>query len=128
MWPVSEFDICPYQIMVSPHRGLTGLPYSDAPELIFCENKKTKQRLLNDIFVDNYYVWKKEEAQCKTTQKLQPPNPKSGFFVPNSGFLCVPNLLCSIHQEDLLWKSGLLPVKTNKQSSDLLNSVFLHKL
>ena len=44
---------------------------------------------------------KKKKHNAKLPQKLQPPNPKSGFFVPNSGFLCVPNLLCSILEEDL---------------------------
>lgn len=32
---------------------------------------------------------KKKKHNAKLPQKLQPPNPKSGFFVPNSGFLCV---------------------------------------
>jgi len=43
----------------------------------------------------------KRRSTMQNYPKLQPPNPKSGFFVPNSGFLCVPNLLCSILEEDL---------------------------
>ena len=57
--------------------------------------------------------------------KLQPPNPKSGFFVPNS--VCSKPPMFNPWRR-FVWKSGLLPVKTNKQTwdCDLLNSVFLH--
>jgi len=93
----------------------TGLPYSDAPEYIFCEKKTNRDYLM--IYLLTIIMSEKRRSTMQNNPKTAASKSKIRIvFVPNSGFLCVPNLLCSILEEDFVWKSGLLPVKTNKQT------------